>query len=295
MTEALNWKYPDAIISCEWLRKHHDDPHIRIYDCTQYLHYTDEDPTKPYDVESGLLNYQISHIPKASFLDLQGELSDVNSPFKFTLPNLEELAERLQKKGIGDPYQIILYSANGLQWATRIWWMIYVLGFHNVSILDGGLQEWKMLGFPVEEGHNTFDQSNFKLKIDHNIFVGKFDVLAALNDQKYCLINSLTEDIYCGNNSRYGRRGRIPNSINIPFHQLLDESTGKLKNMNDIKQIYKQRKVCRDNNTISYCGGGIAASLDAFILFQLGFENIQIYDNSLSEWAMDTTLPMEFD
>jgi thiosulfate/3-mercaptopyruvate sulfurtransferase len=42
----------------------------------------------------------------------------------------------------------------------------------------------------------------------------------------------------------------------------------------------------------NYCGGGIAATLNAFVLYQLGFENIFIYDNSLSEWAMDPNLPM---
>ena len=109
MSEAIKWKYPEIIISCEWLSRNHEDQSIRIYDCTQYLHYTDEDPLKPYDVESGFQNYQKAHIPNASFLDLQEELSDVDSKYKFTLPKLEDLAKRLQKKGIGDNYHIILY------------------------------------------------------------------------------------------------------------------------------------------------------------------------------------------
>ena len=47
---------------------------------------------------------------------------------------------------------------------------------------------------------------------------------------------------------------------------------------------------------LNYCGGGIAASLEAFVLYQLGFEKITIYDNSLHEWAaVDQTLPMEND
>ena len=272
---------------------HLDDPQIRIYDCTQYLHYTDGDPLKPYDVESGLENYQTSHILTASFLDLQSELSDVTSRYKFTLPKLEELAGRFQKKGIGEPYHIILYSANGVQWATRIWWMIYVLGYKKVSILDGGLQEWQRLGYPTEAGHNTFLPSNFKLDINNNLFIGKKEVLSALADQKYCLINSLTEDIHLGNNPRYGRLGRIPNSVNIPFHDLLDPLSGKLKKPENLIEKYRQKEISRESRIISYCGGGIAATLDAFVLLQLGFENIQIYDNSLSEWAMDEHLPIE--
>jgi thiosulfate/3-mercaptopyruvate sulfurtransferase len=42
-----------------------------------------------------------------------------------------------------------------------------------------------------------------------------------------------------------------------------------------------------------YCGGGIAATLDAFLLHQLGHEDIAVYDASMNEWAKDDSLPME--
>ena len=44
---------------------------------------------------------------------------------------------------------------------------------------------------------------------------------------------------------------------------------------------------------ITYCGGGIAASNDAFILSMLGYENVAVYDASMSEWASDPSLPMQ--
>ncbi len=44
---------------------------------------------------------------------------------------------------------------------------------------------------------------------------------------------------------------------------------------------------------ITYCGGGIAASSDALILTLLGATDVAVYDNSLSEWARDPSLPME--
>jgi len=47
------------------------------------------------------------------------------------------------------------------------------------------------------------------------------------------------------------------------------------------------------NRVITYCGGGIAATLDAFLLHQLGYEHIAVYDDSMSEWAKDESLPME--
>jgi thiosulfate/3-mercaptopyruvate sulfurtransferase len=44
---------------------------------------------------------------------------------------------------------------------------------------------------------------------------------------------------------------------------------------------------------ITYCGGGIAASSVAFAAIMAGFDDVAVYDASLSEWAMDPALPME--
>ena len=130
------WKYPESIVSCKWLRERLSDANLRIFDCTTFLLYADKDPTKPYDVESGLINYKRGHIPNAAFLDIQEKLSNNESVFKFTIPDYHILEKSLQELGVGDPYHIILYSGNGIQWATRVWWLIFVLGFKKVSILD---------------------------------------------------------------------------------------------------------------------------------------------------------------
>ena len=108
-------------------------------------------------------------------------------------------------------------------------------------------------------------------------------------------MNSLTSDIHSGNNPRYGRRGRIPNSLNIPFHELVHSKNGKFKNIKELSKLFSDKKINKNYKIINYCGGGIAASLEAFILYQLGYENIMIYDNSLSEWAIDDDLPIETD
>ena len=287
------WKYPEAIVDCKWLESKIGNPNIRIYDCTTYLHYTDDHPQKPYDVESGLGDYNKGHIPNAAFLDLQEDLSNKNSPYSFTLPNTNEVAEEFKRLGIGDPYHIILYARNGMQWATRIWYMLYSLGYENVSILNGGFIEWERLGLPTDKKPNNFDPAEFQVKNKPDIFVGKERVLAAIDDASSLLLNALTEDIHIGDNSRYGRPGRIPNSLNIPFHDLIEAGTGKLIPPKEAIQIFSDKGVTSDCEIVNYCGGGIAATLNAFVLHQIGFKMLQIYDNSLSEWAMDENLPIE--
>ncbi|MBV9836220.1 MAG: sulfurtransferase, partial [Alphaproteobacteria bacterium] len=44
---------------------------------------------------------------------------------------------------------------------------------------------------------------------------------------------------------------------------------------------------------VNYCGGGIAATGDAFVLVALlGHDDVAVYDASLQEWATDPSLPM---
>ena len=290
------WRNPEAIVSCEWLSQNINNNNIRVFDCTTYLHYRDNDPTLPYIVESGRENYEFCNIPSSSFLDLHLDLSDKASPFRFTLPKLEILADSFKQLGIGSDYHIILYSRNGAQWSARIWWMLRAVGFDRASILDGGFNQWQKMNLPTSKGNLTFSKSDFVFSPRDNIFVNKDAVLEAIENPKFIILNSLTADIHNGENPRYGRRGRIPTSLNIPFHELLDVETGKFKKFDELLKIFQFNNVSKQSCVLNYCGGGIAASLEAFVLYQLGFENIKIYDNSLHEWAaIDQPLPMEND
>ena len=295
MKNEIEWKFPNAIVNCQWLAENINNNNIRTYDCTTYLHYRDNDPSLPYVVESGREQYEKSHIPNSSYIDLQSDLSDKDSPYRFTMPDLKILSENFKKVGIGEDFHIVLYSRNGTQWSARIWWMLRSVGVDNVSILNGGFNEWVRLGLPTSDKILTFPKSNFNFKPRNEIFIDKEPVIKALEDKNTKILNSLTEDIHKGENPRYGRPGRIPNSLNIPFHKLLDPETGKFLGAEELLEIFQKNKISYENQIINYCGGGIAASLEAFVLYQLGYKNLKIYDNSLSEWAIDENLPMEKD
>ena len=295
MQMDIKWRFPEKIISCNNLNQKLGDANLRIFDCSTFLDYTDDHPSKPYDVKSCLPNYEKVHIPTAAYLDLQKDLSDNTSSYGMTLPELELLAQSFKKLGVGSPHHIVLYSSNGMQWATRIWAMLAAVGYRSVRVLDGGLDEWRRLGFATESGINQFEPAEFDTQIDTGFFIEKESVLSALGRKDCVLLNSLTTDIFKGESKRYGRPGRIPGSINIPFNALLDASGGPLKSPGEIVSILSDAGIKSNNRIINYCGGGIAATLTAFVLYQLGFDHLEIYDNSMSEWAMDTTLPIETD
>ncbi len=125
------------------------------------------------------------------------------------------------------------------------------------------------------------------------LFVGKDEVKAAIGDAGTCTINALAPDLHSGENPRYGRAGRIPGSVNVPVASVVDPVSMTFRSPEEVAASFAAVGADRSKRTILYCGGGIAATLDAFLLHQLGYSDLAVYDASMNEWAKDETLPVE--
>jgi len=288
------YRYPEAVVGTQWLEDHLADPSLRIFDCTTYLHY-EAGTGRPYTVVSGRADYDSGHIPGSAFIDLQGELSDSDSPYRFTLLPPDELAARFGRLGIGEGTRAILYTRDTIQWSTRVWWMLRYIGFDNAAILDGGWTKWALEGRPVSTDSVAYPPARCVARPRAAVFVGKEAVKAAIGDRAVCTINALSPDLHSGENPRYGRPGRIPGSVNVPARALLDPRTLELPAPAEAACAFAAVGADPSKRAIVYCGGGIAATLDAFLLHQLGHKDVTVYDNSMSEWAIDATLPIEVD
>jgi thiosulfate/3-mercaptopyruvate sulfurtransferase len=286
------YAHPEAIVSTEWLAANLGDPNLRIFDCTTYLLY-ETGTGRPYRIESGREDHDAGHIPGAGFLDVQGELSNRAGRFNFTMPAPDDLAARFAARGIGDGTRVVLYSRKTPQWATRVWWMMRAIGFDDVAILDGGIDTWVAEGRPLSTDEASHPPATLKACPRPGLFVGRDEMLAAIGDASACSINALAPDLHSGENPRYGRPGRIPGSVNLPAASLFETGRFKLKSPDQVAAAFAAIGADKAKRKLIYCGGGIAATLDAFLLHQLGHEDIAVYDASMNEWAKDESLPME--
>ena len=53
-----------------------------------------------------------------------------------------------------------------------------------------------------------------------------------------------------------------------------------------LKTVLESQGMLSADNVIVYCGGGIAATLNAFACKLLGQESVSVYDGSMSEWVL---------
>jgi thiosulfate/3-mercaptopyruvate sulfurtransferase len=288
--EANQFKHPEYLVSTDWLAARLKDPAIRIYDCTTHLL---PHPTKAYTVGSGREDYDKGHIPGADFLDIQEELSDPDSRFRFTFPSPERFAAAVGRHGLGNDTEVVLYSTTTPQWATRVWWMLRAFGFDNARVLDGGLVKWAAEGRETSTAPASYAPAGFTPKPRDGLIVQKDEVLAAIGDGAICTINALSREQHAGGGRAYGRMGRISGSNNVPTAELLDPKTNAFIPAGEIAARFADVGADKSKRILTYCGGGIAASATAMLLVMLGHEDVGLYDNSMSEWSNDESLPME--
>ncbi len=85
----------------------------------------------------------------------------------------------------------------------------------------------------------------------------------------------------------------IPGAAPVDANGLLDE-TGRYLSEDALAALHAPHASKDDTSAriITYCGGGVAASSNAFILTRLGFENVAVYAASMQEWAADPANPL---
>lgn len=291
---TIAYHAPDALVQTDWLEAHLDDADLRIFDCTTHLLPADAETDAPYRIVSGKADYDQGHVPGAGFLDLQGELSDNTTRLRFMLPPAEQFAAVMSRHGVGEGTRVVLYSAGNIMWATRVWWMLRGFGFDHAAVLDGGWDKWRAEGRPVSTTPCAYSSAEFIARPQPGLFVDKERVLAALGDAATAIVNALSPEYHCGAGpSRYGRPGRVPGSVNVPAASLLDSDTQAFVPLEDAQAKFSAMGVEKSKKIIAYCGGGISATVDLFLLHQLGYENLMLYDASMGEWARDASLPIE--
>lgn len=292
----IEYRDPESLVQTDWLEAHLGDPSLRIFDCTTHLKPAEPGSDMPYLVVSGRPEYDAGHIPGAGFLDIQNELSDNTTKLRFTMPSADHFAAAMSGHGVGEGAKVVLYSAGSIMWATRVWWMLRAFGFDHAAVLDGGWDKWLAEGRSVSTEPSAYPSAEFISRPRPGMVVGKEQVSAALGNPATIIVNALPPELHAGKApSRYGRPGRVPGSLNVPAGTLLDSKTKAFVPLAQARTKFDAAGIEKSKDVICYCGGGISATVDLFMLYQLGHDRITLYDGSMGDWARDSSLPIETD
>lgn len=268
-------KISSPIVSVEWLHNHLNQPNLVLLNATI---------PKVIGNDLDLNNTQI---PSARFFDLKNKFSDVSAPFPTTFPSEKQFTLEVQQLGIQKNSAIVVYDEKGIYSSPRAWWLFKSYGFNNVAVLNGGFPAWKKAGFQTEIKQDYHGENgNFEATIQPQYMKFFEDVKRESQDKNHLIIDARSEGRFQAIEAepRVGlRSGHIPNSINLPFENLINEQ-GLLKSEVELKQLFQP--IVESNQAITFsCGSGITACVLALGAKLAGCNNLSVYDGSWTEWG----------
>lgn len=274
-------------VSTKWLEEHINDQNLRILDATMEIKINNI-------VVSGEETYIDGHIPSAVYVNIQKEFSKEDSPYLFTYPDVEKMLDTVARLGLNHQSKIIIYDYSTSYesiWASRLWWQLKSLGLQEVYVLEGGFRKWLEENRPVSKEILKFTSTESVSPL-YKPPVTKNEVLKIIQENRACLIHSLSYENYAGYTNEFGRPGHIPTSVHVFFQTHMTEK-GELKPNKEISKNFVRAGVPLDGTPlITYCGRGIAATWNLLLLHEIGMKNVNVYDGSLVEWAQDETFPL---
>jgi len=250
----------NVLIEADELLKKIDDKNIRIFDAT----IVDD-------------MYLMGHIPGAAYFN-HDRFSDLTSPYSCMILPETELSTAIGKAGISNDSEVIVYACGMLPYAIRAWWVLKYAGHDNVRILNGGLSAWKDAGGNIEQITREYEPSVFKGQFSPSMFASKEEVLASMENQDVAIVNVLPPVSY--------EASHIPGSANVNCMELMqgDFSHGFDYLLPNDKLALRLKGISQYKRIITYCGGGIAATVNALAHLLTGHKNVAVYDGSLYEW-----------
>jgi thiosulfate/3-mercaptopyruvate sulfurtransferase len=272
------------IIAPDALAGHLRDSDIRIVDASWYL---------PAQQRDGKAEFEAARIPGAVFLDIDA-VSDTASPLPHMLPSPEEFAEAAGALGISESDKIVVYDGPGLFSCARAWWMFRVMGARNVRILDGGFDNWRKAGYPVETGPPAQPAAAvFKPDFDARRVRDIADIRANIRSGTALVLDARPCGRFAGTapEPRPGlRSGHIPGSRSLPATELVGD--GRLKSTAELRKLLDETGLKDGQEAITSCGSGVTAAIISLALEIVGHNEHSLYDGSWSEWGQADNAPV---
>ena len=213
--------------------------------------------------------YLAGHVPGASFLDVDEDLSDlsVSDAGRHPLPSADGFAGAASRAGIGRGVFVVAYGSTG--GAERLWWLLRHFGHDDCGVLIGGLEAW---GGPLRAGEEPTRPAEFTPRERSGDTITADEIARRLADPALRLVDARPAFRWRGEpNPIDDPPGRIPGALSAPWAEPQPELP--------------------EGDLVAYCGSGVSACVVLHRASLHGREG-KLYPGSWSEWSK-RGLPLE--
>ena len=249
---------------------------VMIFDASWYL---------PVDERDTKEEYKAGHLPGAVFFDID-HISDQTTDLPHMLPDQASFEKSLRYLGLRQGQRVVVYDTAGIFSAPRAWWMLKTFGVAAVAVLNGGLPAWVAAGGKLETGQVSAAAGDVQLSLDKTQVsdLAQMKIVSASKARQ--IVDARAVPRFAGivpEPRPNVEPGHIPNSINLPFGQVL--SAGHLKSDEDLKSEFAAAQVDLTKPVTTTCGSGVTAAILTLALTKLTHSDLRLYDGSWAEWG----------
>ena len=224
------------------------------------------------DPDAGRRLYLDAHIPGASFLDVERELSaPAGSPpihgGRHPLPSEGRFADAVSRAGIGPGIFVVAYDKGMDGGAARLWWLLRHFGHEDVAVLDGGIGAW---AGPLRSGEEAVEHARFVARPRAGDTIEADELAQRLGDPGLVVLDARAGERYRGETEPIDAvAGHIHGARNLPYAERMPPPDD----------------VLAADEIVAYCGSGITAAVVLLDLHRAGRPDAKLYPGSWSEWS----------
>lgn len=215
--------------------------------------------------------YLEGHVPGASFLDVERDLSAPpgRPPAhggRHPLPDADRFAAAAGRAGIGPGVTVVAYDQGRSGGAARLWWLLRHFGHDEVAVLRGGIGAWQGA---LRSGEEPVEPLAFAPRPREEDTIDAETLAARLGKPGLVVLDARAPERYRGDVEPVDPvAGRIPGALNVPY------AGGELP-----------AEVLAADEIVAYCGSGVTACVTLLDLAEAGRPDARLYPGSWSDWS----------
>ena len=246
-------------VPASWLRERDDVAIVDVRD--------------PWEYDS------IGHLPGAVNVPFDEFRSDEGEAGK--LPPREDWEALLSAASVDSDAEIVAYDDTQGVFAARFVVTALLLGHdpEKLHLLDGDFSSWQ----------REYETTTDAVDLDPTEYESDPDAETPLVD--FESVRELLPAAESGNVTLVDTRedwefaeGHLPGAVQLDWRELVDEESRGLRPEEELRELLEDRGVVPEKRTVLYCNTARRVSHTYLVLRQLGYETVDLYEGSLTEW-----------
>ncbi|MFB6219932.1 MAG: sulfurtransferase [Halolamina sp.] len=250
----------DAFVSAEWVA---DRENLAVVDVRDAWEYD-----------------SIGHLPGAVNIPFESFRSDEGEAGK--LPPRGEWEELLGDAGIGADDEIVAYDDSQGVFAARFVVTALLLGHdeRRLHLLDGDFSSWQRSHATTTEAPGA-EPTTYETDPDAETPLVDFEtmreLLPAAEAGEVTLVDTREDWEFA--------EGHLPGAVQLDWRELVDEEGRGLRPETELRDLLEARGITPDRRIVLYCNTARRLSHTYLALRHLRYEEVEIYEGSLTEWT----------